>query len=168
MKKELITVSPNEARVRSIVEMVVLREKRIQVNDKDEFTSLNVEDYYEIIKELTTAIINLDGYKTLSHKALFTYLKDHYLEFSSADHILIDELRKTRNKIAYEGFFIKSWYLRKNDIYIKQIVQKLRAIIKQKMNSDLDKRFKESKHIRPRHNFSAGEMDELVENEVLR
>ena len=38
--------------------MVYLREKRIQKSEADEFATLLVEDYYEIIKELATAILN--------------------------------------------------------------------------------------------------------------
>ena len=37
-----------------------------------------IERYYEIIKELLTALMYLDGYKTLSHKKLIDYFVDNY------------------------------------------------------------------------------------------
>jgi len=63
-----------------------------------------VEEYYEIMKELATALMYAEGLKTLSHKTLFYYLeKNHSNEFSRQEFILADELRRLRNDIAYYG-----------------------------------------------------------------
>lgn len=56
---ELIKVTPDKERAKSMLEMVKLREKRIEVNKNDEFATLLLEDYYELIKELSTALINV-------------------------------------------------------------------------------------------------------------
>ena len=69
--------------------------------------ALIISDYYEIIKEMITAILLLDGCKTLSHKDLIDYLKENYKEITSHELSLLDELRVLRNRIAYEGFFIE-------------------------------------------------------------
>ena len=112
--------------------MVYLREKRIQKSEADEFATLLVEDYYEIIKELATAILNLSGYKTLSHKALFEFLKDNYKLFALSEIELIDELRKIRNKVVYEGFFVKGDYLKRNKVIINSIISKLKKLAEEK------------------------------------
>lgn len=54
----LIKITPDKERVKSILGMVYLREKRIKKSEAEEFATLLVEDYYEIIKELATAILN--------------------------------------------------------------------------------------------------------------
>ncbi len=40
------------------------------------FPSLFLEGHYEIIKELATALLILDGWKALNHECLFAYLKE--------------------------------------------------------------------------------------------
>ena len=112
--------------------MVYLREKRIQKSEAEEFTTLLVEDYYEIIKELATAVLNLNGYKTLSHKALFEFLKDKYKSFTLSEIELMDELRKIRNKVVYEGFFVKGDYLKRNKAIIILIISKLKKLAEEK------------------------------------
>ena len=129
----MISISPDKERVRSIISMVDLREKRINNDKKDEFSTLLIEDYYEIIKELATALINLIGYKTLSHKILFDYLSKEYGDFILSEIELMHDLRKIRNKVVYEGFFIRSEYLVRNEGAIKSIIVKLKKLISGKL-----------------------------------
>lgn len=113
--------------------MVALREKRIALSNDEEFTTLLIEDYYEVIKELATAILNLEGYKTLSHKTLFEFLKGKYEVFTISEIELMDELRKIRNRVVYEGFFIKSDYLKRNKAIIKTILLKFKKLVEEKI-----------------------------------
>ncbi|MFH1972049.1 MAG: hypothetical protein ABIJ18_01070 [archaeon] len=135
MEEELIKITPDKERVKSILEMVILRQKRIDMNKGEEFSTLLVEDYYEIIKELATATINLDGYKTLSHKILFDYLQENYKEFELSETEFMQDIRKTRNKVVYEGFFIKPIYLDRNKIIIELIIKKLKSLINKKLDN---------------------------------
>jgi hypothetical protein len=97
------------------------------------FPSLVVEDYYEIIKEAITALMAIEGYKTLSHKALISYLREFFPQFSYSEIFLIDELRKLRNKIAYKGFFITQDFLMRNEENIRKIIDKLLNILEDKL-----------------------------------
>ena len=54
--------------------------ERIKLQDRKRMTALILSDYYEIIKELSTALLLLDGYKTLSHKDLIDYVNTNYKE----------------------------------------------------------------------------------------
>ena len=130
----LIKITPDNERVKSILGMVSLRERRISQNNDEEFTTLLVEDYYEVIKELATAVLNMDGYKTLSHKVLFDCLTSKHQSFTLSEIELMDELRKIRNKAVYEGFFIRSDYLKRNNALIKTIISKLRTLVEEKIN----------------------------------
>lgn len=73
-------VTSDKEMARSILKMVEVRERELESKDKKEFTSLVVEDYYEIIKEGITAVMAVDGRKTLSHEALVVYLNERLAE----------------------------------------------------------------------------------------
>ena len=126
---DLIKITPNKERAKNILKMVSLIEKRIELQNKENMTALIISDYYEIIKELITAILLIDGYKTLSHKNLIEYLKEKYLKFSQHEIILLDNLRILRNRIAYEGLLIESSYLTRNQVFFKSIIIKLKQLI---------------------------------------
>lgn len=120
-------ITPDKEKAKSLLQMVLLREKDIETKNI-EFTTLIVEGYYEIVKELITAIMSLDGYKTLSHEMLIGYLAEYYKEFSSAEITTIDQLRIARNDIAYRGIMIKPGYLARNKDAILNIISKLKEI----------------------------------------
>lgn len=114
--------------------MATLIEERIRLEDKENMTSLIISDYYEILKELITTILLLDGYKTLSHKDLIDYLKEKYPEFSQNEILVLHKIRTLRNRIVYEGFLVESHYLDRNKDLFKSIIEKLKKIIKSKLD----------------------------------
>ena len=78
-----------------------MSEERLEDIKSETKTYKIIEEYYEIIKELITALMYADGFKTLSHKSLIYYLEKNYKEFDKGEIILIDGLRKLRNNITY-------------------------------------------------------------------
>ena len=118
---------------KSLLNLIELREKNIKSLNKKEFCTLIVEDYYEIIKELITAIMSADGYKTLSHELLIGYIDKFYKEFSKFEINTMDQLRKIRNDIAYRGLIISTEYLDRNEEIILKIIKRLKAIINIKL-----------------------------------
>lgn len=118
---------------RSLLKMIEEREKVVGQIDSIKFTSIVVEGYYEIIKEAMTALMTLDGFKTLSHEILIGYLKHFYKEFSDYEINFIDNLRKLRNNITYRGFFVKYDYWERNKDTIYKIVLKLKGILNKKL-----------------------------------
>lgn len=66
---------------------------------------------------------------------LFDYLKDNYEAFTLYETELMHDLQKTRNKVVYEGFFIKPSYLKRNESAIREIIKKLENLIKRKINN---------------------------------
>ena len=67
-------IRQDKEKAKSLIKVVELREKNIAKINNDEFVTLIIEDYYEIIKELITAIMSIDGWKTVSHEILIGYL----------------------------------------------------------------------------------------------
>lgn len=129
----LIRIAPDKEKAKNILEMIGLIEERINTQYKIKFAPLIISDYYEIIKELITALLLIDGYKTLSHKDLITYLKLNYLVIDVHEIILIDTLRIIRNRVTYEGFKIQTDYLEDNKLKYIQIIKKLKSLINKKL-----------------------------------
>ena len=107
--------------------------KALELLDRKEFSSLVAEGYYEIVKEALTALMTLDGYKTLSHEVLIGYLKEFFPKFTEHEIMLADRLRQVRNKIAYKGFFVAPEFIERNEKDIKEFVVKLVEILKKKL-----------------------------------
>ena len=80
-----------------------------------------------------TALLLLDGYKTLSHKDLIDYLEKNYKEFMKYEISFLHDLRVTRNKTLYEGLFIDASYLERNESLIKNIIEKLKNLVLKKL-----------------------------------
>lgn len=132
-QEEVRKIYPDGEMARSMLKMIEMRIKEAELKNKREFASLVVEDYYEIIKETITALMAMDGYKTLSHEVLIGYLKEFYPRFSDAEINLMDHLRKLRNKIVYKGFFVNPDFLERNERRIKIVMSKLLKILKEKL-----------------------------------
>lgn len=130
---EVRKVRPDKEMARSISKMVEVRMRALELMNKKEFASLVVENYYEIIKETTTALMILDGYKTLSHEVLIGYLKEVFPQFTESEIVFVDQLRQLRNKIAYKGFFVNPDFVERNETRTKEIVLKLLNILRKKL-----------------------------------
>src|SRR3990167_9193803 len=130
---ELIKITPDKEKARNILQMSLLIEERIALEDRKRMMTLIIADYYEIAKELITALLLIDGYKTLSHKDLIDYLKERYTEFRSYEISFLDDLRVLRNRISYEGFFVDSSYLERNKKVLEGLLLKLKNLVEKKL-----------------------------------
>ena len=133
-QEEVRKIKPDRQMASAIFRMIEVRMKALEeLKGRQEFASLVVEDYYEIIKEALTAMMAIDGYKTLSHEVLISYLKEFYPQFSDAEILLADNLRKTRNKIAYKGFFVPPDFVERNDAKMRELALKTITVLKEKL-----------------------------------
>lgn len=130
---EIRRVRPDKEMAAAILKMIDVRIKALAILDKREFSSLVAEGYYEIVKEALTALMILDGYKTLSHEVLIGYLKEFFPEFTEHEVMLADRLRQVRNKIAYKGFFVAPEFIERNENDMKKLVAKLVELLKEKL-----------------------------------
>ncbi len=126
---ELIKITPDKERAASILKMSSLIEERINAQNPEKMAPLIISDYYEIMKELATAILFIEGYKTLGHKELIHYLEERHKSFTGHEISVLDSLRIMRNRISYEGLFVEPDYLLRNEKYFKDIIQKMKNII---------------------------------------
>lgn len=134
--EELIRVTPDKEKAQSILKMVETTLEMVRFIDKIKFPSNVAKEYYEIIRELISIILLLDGYKAIgekAHKRQIEYLEANYKEFGKAEITLMDDLRITRNKIAYDGFFVKESYVDRKLADILKIIEKLKGLIDKKL-----------------------------------
>jgi len=136
MQDDLVRVTPNKEKARSILRMVETTLEMIKQIDKRKFPSNIAKEYYEVIREMISIILLLDGFKAYgegAHKKQIDYLELRYTVFSKSEIILIDDLRIVRNKIAYDGFFVKESYIDRKLPDLLNLIGKLRDIIDKKL-----------------------------------
>jgi len=85
-----------------------------------------IEESYESIKELFTALMYLEGYKTLSHIKLLEFVQKKFNLLDEKEFRLVDNLRKFRNGTMYYGQKISSDFL---DNYMKEINRLINKLI---------------------------------------
>ena len=124
MEDEIFKISKDRERAKDLLEMAKERLDLVKLIPKDKAYKI-IEEYYEIIKELLTAIMYLDGYKTLSHVKLIEYFASNYKQLDENQIRLIDTLRKFRIGIVYYGRKISQDFLLNHEKEIKKIMQVL-------------------------------------------
>lgn len=131
----IIKVFPDKEKAKSILELIEQRENYVRNSNFEGFPTGKGENYYEILKELATILLLLNGAKATgenAHKELFDELAKRKF-ISEEERILAQDLRIKRNYSMYEGKKFKDIYLKNNEDKIKEIIFKL----KEKINSNL-------------------------------
>jgi hypothetical protein len=123
---------PNKAQ-----ELLALADHKVAfwkaVEDKaPTYPSLFIEGNYEIIKELATAILCLDGWKADNHDCLFQYLVEKKQDLE-LDFDYLAELRKLRNKIDYHGIKVSYDTWKQNKLKIQIIIKTLKEYVKKQL-----------------------------------
>jgi hypothetical protein len=132
-------IFPDKEKAKSIFNMALEREKSISDLKHTKFATIVTENYYEIIKELATAILLLNGIKAVgenAHKEIINSMKKH-AKFNDEDISVLQDLRLKRNKSMYEGKQINSSYLENNKEDLLKIINKLKKTFKKKMEKEV-------------------------------
>ena len=125
---------PDREKARGLLKVVELRELKLSSFELPAFATLLAEAYYEVVKELITGILTWDGWKTTSHELLIGYLAKFCPEYSRAEIVLIDQLRRMRNDIAYRGIMIPPEFLDRNQKNILSVISKLKKTLNQRLD----------------------------------
>ena len=132
MEEEIFKITKDVDRAKDLLEMAEERLELIEIIPKERAYKI-IEEYYEIIKELLTAVMYLDGYKTLSHLKLIEYFSSNYKLLNETQIKLIDTLRKFRIGIVYYGRKISKDFLINNEEEIAKIILILKNLVKKKL-----------------------------------
>lgn len=133
MSEEIFRISRDIERARDLAEIANDRLNNIiKVLPKDKHYKI-LEEYYEIIIELITAIMYSEGYKTLSHVKGIEYVyRKNILTNNQAK--IADTLRKIRHGIVYYGKKIGEEFLINNKEEILKIIKTLNKNVKEKIS----------------------------------
>ena len=129
---EIFRITPDKERAADLYEMSKERMELLKIIPK-EMAYRIVEEYYEIAKELLTAIMYIDGYKTLSHVKLIEYFSLHYKALDDQQLRLIDDLRKQRHGIVYYGKKVRQEFLINHRQDIEKIISILVSLVEKKL-----------------------------------
>lgn len=123
-------------RAKSILNLLKERENIIKTLNPESFPTTILENYYEIVKEMITALMYITGFKTTgegAHIETIDFLKN-YKEFSEYELNILQELRTKRHGSQYYGKIPPPEFLAQNKITFKEVIEKLKLIISQRIN----------------------------------
>jgi len=136
MKAGIFKITPDKERAKSMMKMAETTLEMLKDINQKKFPSNVLKEYYDVIRELISIILYSDGFKTKgdgAHKLLIEYLEKNYKQFTKYEILLLEDLRKTRNKITYDGFFITDDYLQRKKKDILALISKLKYIAHKKL-----------------------------------
>jgi len=108
-------VNPDNEKIKSIIRMCDIRLKILkQIRIDKETASVIASDYYEVIKELLTALLLKNHLKSDNHECLISFFKQNFLEYEYEANI-IHQLKDIRNRVSYDGVFVKKNILRQTN-----------------------------------------------------
>ncbi|MFW6312086.1 MAG: hypothetical protein ACOC1K_07620, partial [Nanoarchaeota archaeon] len=122
-----IKKSPDKEKAKSLFRMAETTLKRLNKMDKKQFPSNTLIDYYDIIHQLMEGLTSIEGVKIKgkgAHYELIKYICSKY-GFSESTEDFLQQIRKFRNRISYEGFFINKDFIERNSSKFQKIINKL-------------------------------------------
>lgn len=132
MDEEIFKISRDFVRAKDLFNISKERVDIIKVLPRDKPYKI-LEEYYEIVLEIITAIMYLDGYKTLSHISAIEYISKNYKILSENQIRIMDAMRKLRHGIVYYGKKVKEEYLINNEEEIIKIIKILNKCAEDKL-----------------------------------
>jgi uncharacterized protein (UPF0332 family) len=128
-KNHIRKVEVDNEKIKSMLKMSSVRLEFLKRQKADEETASIITDgYYEVIKELLTALLLKHGLKSDNHECLISFFKNKFPKYEYEVNVLY-ELKNIRNRIEYDGFFVDKSYLEKNKLEFEHIIKLLKELI---------------------------------------
>ena len=129
IKAHIKKVEPDKQKISSIMKMCNVRLKVVeQISLDAETASVIAEDYYEIIKELLTALLLKEGLKSDNHECLIRFFTVRFPECEYEAETIF-KLKDVRNRVSYDGIFVDKAYIEMNKLEFKHIIELLRGLL---------------------------------------
>lgn len=130
LNEHIKKVEPDDEKIESIRKMCGVRLRVAQqVVIDDETASVVAEDYYEIIKELLVALLLKNGLKSDNHECLISFFKNMFPKYEYEAQT-IHQLKNVRNRVSYDGIFVKKEYVTSNKLEFEHIIELLDGLLK--------------------------------------
>jgi len=128
-EKHLRRVEPDEDKIASLQKVSRARIKATKQIAKDaETASIIAQGYYKAMKELLTALLLKGGWKSDNHECLILYFARRYPEYGYESSVMC-ELKNIRNRITYDGVFVRPSYLETHQFEFESILKILETLI---------------------------------------
>lgn len=112
-------VKTSELRIKNLIE------KKAVTNENVSFI---IEDFYEAIKELLTALLLKNGMRSKNHQCLISFFYKNYPEYEKEAY-LIGRMSYLRNRLNYYGDLIEFEFYEKNKNEFEKIISLLKKLI---------------------------------------
>ncbi len=124
----LKNIERDPSKIKSLLETAKQRYHfviKIEVSPQN--ISFVIEGYYEVIKELLTALLLQKGLRSKNHQCLISYFYKNYKEYE-AEAYLIAQMSYLRNRLDYYGEQIEFSFYEKNKKNIEKIIKILNEL----------------------------------------
>ena len=122
-------VFPDKEKVKSLIEIAESRLKFVKSFEiTKETASFVIENYYEIIKELLTALLLKNGLRSKNHQCLISYFYKEHQDYEFEAN-LIQQMSFLRNRLEYYGELIDKSFLDKNQAEIEKLIKLLNSLV---------------------------------------
>lgn len=97
----------------------------------EKYPTIYLEGHYEILKELCTAVLALDGWNASNHECIFAYLQEKRQDLElDIDYLL--RLKDIRNGIDYTGATVSATFWKQNQLRITLTIDHLRRHVRER------------------------------------
>ena len=130
-----LKIKPDREKARGIKNITQSRKNFIKYCKGKIFPTIICENYYEILKELATAIFLSEGIKFVgeyAHKEIFEELSK-LMGLEQFEFYLLDDLRIRRNGSLYYGEPFEEIYLKNNEEKIELLMKKIESFLNKEL-----------------------------------
>ncbi|MGV8161999.1 MAG: hypothetical protein ACP5N2_01545 [Candidatus Nanoarchaeia archaeon] len=120
-RKHIKNTLPDFPKAASMYFVIKIRKEELE---KQKTSFLKLETYYEIIKELLSAIMATKGLKSSNHECIVSYFRHRYPSLN-IESKKFHELKEIRNDLQYEGKIPRDTYLFENQQIFDKIIENL-------------------------------------------
>ena len=129
LKEHIKKIESDNEKIRSIQKMCDIRLRVIRdIQLDDETASIIASDYYEIIKELLIALLLKNGLKSDNHECLISFFRNNFSQHEYEAQA-IHSLKNVRNRVSYDGVFVKKEYVDTNKLEFEHIIKLLNELL---------------------------------------
>lgn len=122
-------VEPDSEKIASIRKMCNVRLRVVkEIKIDGETASIIAADYYEIIKELLTALLLKNGLKSNNHECLISFFRHKFPE-CEYEYRIMHQLKNVRNRVSYDGIFVSKEYIDSNKLEFEHIFNLLDKLL---------------------------------------
>lgn len=131
----LVKIQIDKQKARSLKDIAKMTLERLGETNKEKYPINSLKDYYDILRSLMEALNSIEGVKIKGEGAHFEIINHICEKFNFGEQTtrFLQELRDYRNRISYEGFVIKSSYIKSNSNRIEEIIEKLDKLVEEQL-----------------------------------